>query len=144
MREPLGMDRMVVDVNFNDLKTESTDIELMDGDIVDIFSVQTLIGNYVDITGNVFRPGRFEYTEKLNVNDLVMMADGLVEDAYLDMAHIIRRNDDLTKEILEFNLENAINQTGNDNLELQPFDSLVVFNKIPYLMHSKLFTVPVQ
>ena len=129
MREPLGMDRMVVDVNFNDLKTESTDIELMDGDIVDIFSVQTLIGNYVDITGNVFRPGRFEYTEKLNVNDLVMMADGLVEDAYLDMAHIIRRNDDLTKEILEFNLENAINQTGNDNLELQPFDSLVVFNK---------------
>ncbi|MFQ6677654.1 MAG: SLBB domain-containing protein [Fidelibacterota bacterium] len=128
-RELLGMDRMLLDVSIHDLKTKSTDMELMDGDTINIFSVQTLIGNYVDISGNVYRPGRFEYTEKLNVYDLVEMADGLVEDTYLDMAHLIRRNDDLTKEILEFNLGNAINQAEMDNLELQPFDSLVVFNK---------------
>ncbi len=140
-RETLAMERMVVDVNIYQLRTQGSHFEIMDGDTIDIFSVKDLRGNFVDISGNVLRPGRFEYTEELSVSDLVKMADGLMADTYLDIAHIIRLNDDLTKEILELNLGNALELTAMDDVKLQPFDSLVVFNKNTVFNAFKTVTV---
>jgi protein involved in polysaccharide export with SLBB domain len=128
-RKTLGMERMVIDVNMNHLQAVGTHLELLDGDTIIVFPVQDLRENYVDISGNVSRPGRYEIKEKLKVNDLVELADGIISDTYLEMAHLVRFNNDLTREMFELHLGQALQKNEQDNMVLQPHDSLIIFNK---------------
>ena len=59
------------------------------------------------ISGAVFRPGVYELTQGMTVDDLIKKANGLTEDAYKGRAQIFRLNDDLTKGILSFNALNS-------------------------------------
>ncbi len=119
----------MIDVNMNHLQAVGTHLELLDGDNIIVFPVQDLRENYVDIFGNVSRPGRYEIKEKLKVNDLVELADGIISDTYLEMAHLVRFNNDLTREMFELHLGQALQKNEQDNMVLQPHDSLIIFNK---------------
>lgn len=85
--------RMREDSSFIQLRsafTDSTgalreDLTLQDEDEVRIFSRTTFrVEKYVAIVGGVRRPGRVAYREGMTVRDVILLADGLTDDAQLE------------------------------------------------------------
>lgn len=67
------------------------DLELADGDEVRIFSqTEFRPTRYVVISGAVRKRGRFPYREGMTMRDLILMAGGLQESAWLGEAEIAR------------------------------------------------------
>ena len=95
----------------------------------DIFVVSKLLArfsNRVNITGAIFRGGFFEFTEGMTVADLIRKADGLKEDAYTGRAQVVRLKDDLTKEILSFDVRRSLNNDSDQNLRLKREDEVII------------------
>lgn len=94
------------------------------GDRYLVSKVLNRFANRVNITGAVFRPGIYELTQGLTLGDLIRKADGLQEDAYMERGQIIRLKNDLTRELLSFNLKDVLN--GNNNVALKREDSVII------------------
>jgi polysaccharide export outer membrane protein len=68
------------------------DVALQDDDEIRIFSRAAFLpGRYVTIVGAVRNPGRVPYREGMTMRDVVLLADGVTEDADLTAAEIARR-----------------------------------------------------
>ena len=125
-----GMDRVIVDINLENLSNDNLTIDIFDGDELQILSIQEKERNYVDITGSsVIREGRYEMTSNMTIMDLINVADGFTNNAYMDLAHIIRIKDDLTNEILSINLRKAMSNDYANNIKLKFQDKLIVYNQ---------------
>ncbi len=108
-RAAIGMDRMLVDINLQEVIDNNIDVELYDGDNLKVFSIKDSLNNYVDILGtSVTRPGRYQLELGMKINDLIKLSDGLLDNAYLSEAHLVRLKDDLSNEIFSIDL----NKTG--------------------------------
>jgi polysaccharide biosynthesis/export protein len=71
------------------------DFALQEDDVIDVFAVTRFRPErYVSIGGAVRRGGRFPYRDGMTMRDLVLMAGGLQESAYLREAEIARLPDD--------------------------------------------------
>jgi polysaccharide export outer membrane protein len=71
------------------------DLVLQAEDEIRIFSRATFLpAPYVTIVGGVRNPGRLPYREGMTMRDVVLLADGVTEDADLTQAEIARREDD--------------------------------------------------
>ena len=67
------------------------DIPLHEDDEIDVFSVTDFRPTrYVAINGAVHKGGQYPYREGMTVRDLVLMAGGMEQSAYLDSAKIAR------------------------------------------------------
>lgn len=83
----------------------------------DIFTVDSILNRYsnrVTLMGAVFRPGQFELQPGLTLRQLIVRADGIKEDAFLERATIVRLQPDNTPETISFNVSAVINGTGAD------------------------------
>jgi protein involved in polysaccharide export with SLBB domain len=67
-----------------------SEVPLLDGDRITVDSITVKLENYVDIRGQVKRPGRYELTEGLTLAQLVESAGGLWPDALLEKVVIDR------------------------------------------------------
>ena len=65
--------------------------------------------NRVIIEGAVMRPGQFELTTSLTLAQLIRKAEGVKEDAFLNRAVITRLKDDLTLEVVPFDVSGILN-----------------------------------
>jgi protein involved in polysaccharide export with SLBB domain len=95
----------------------------------DVFVVSRLLSrfkNRISITGAVFRGGFFEFAEGMTVADLIRKADGLKEDAFVERAQLVRLKDDLTKEMLSFNVRSALNNDPVQNIKLKREDEVII------------------
>lgn len=63
---------------------------IKNGDIVSVFAVVEKIQNYVQVDGNVLRPGRYAYRQDMTLKDVIKKAAGLDDDTYLDRVDIYR------------------------------------------------------
>ncbi|MDP6276052.1 MAG: SLBB domain-containing protein, partial [Candidatus Marinimicrobia bacterium] len=93
-----------------------------------IFSILDLRQNIVEINGAVVRPGRFDIGESLQLRDLVLKADSLVGDAYIDRVDVVRFNPDFTEKLLKLNLGLAMKGDPQHNIQLEPMDRVTVFS----------------
>jgi protein involved in polysaccharide export with SLBB domain len=89
-RQP-GIDRVLVDVDAAALARGDA-IELRDGDVIRVFEVNADRRNRVVLTGEVNRPGVYEWRSGLTLADLLERADGPSERAYVARTHIFRLN----------------------------------------------------
>ena len=129
-RKEFGMDRMIIDINLQDVIDNNIEIELYDGDVLEIFSITDFEENSVYINSkSVMRPGKYQLLPNMRVLDLINASDGILNDAYLQLAHIKRIKDDLTYELININLENVIKEKPSDNLKLEYKDELIIYNK---------------
>ena len=64
----------------------------------------------------------------MTVKDLVMKADSLFPDAFLDKALLIRTNPDGKQSMMNFNLKRAI-EGAADNILLQNLDTVMVYKE---------------
>ena len=128
-REQLGMERMYVDVNLEQVLKSKNKFILQDGDRIEVFSVLDSRLNAVDLIGSVTRPGRYDLGDSMTISQLINKADGLLGDAYLERADIIRLKPDFTEELIKVNLKDALIGNLKDNIDLQGSDRVQVYGK---------------
>ncbi len=109
------------------------------GDLFEVSKISNRFQNRVTIEGAVYRPGDFELTPGLTAGQLIRKADGLREGAYTGRAQVFRTKEDISKEIISFNVRDAIN--GISDVLLQKDDSVSIFS-ITQL--TDIFDVSVQ
>lgn len=122
-------EKKYVDVNYEGVANGSSpDILLEDGDSVAVYSILNTYKNSVEIRGNVFRPGTYEYRPGMRVSDLLNLADGVDHETYYERAQLVRLNEpDFIPEIIEFNLGRLISGDESQDLELKRYDSITVY-----------------
>ena len=121
--------QVVIDINDKDLE-KSKQFHLKDGDLVSIFNIVDREENVVYLYGNVKRQGRYEYKEGMKIRDLIKDYNDLLPETYFDYALIKRLAlPDLRTELIPFNLEKVFTDGAKYNPDLQPQDSIYIFNK---------------
>jgi len=118
-----------------DLVSESTnaipDVEVLDGDIIKVFPVVEKNKNAVYLTGNVQRPGKYEYKDGMKLSDLIPDYQSLLPETYFDYVLILRQDPPtFLNRIIPANLKKAIeDKSGPENIPLQPRDEVVVYSR---------------
>jgi protein involved in polysaccharide export with SLBB domain len=103
-----------------------SDLTLQEQDEIRVFSRSTFLPNrYVTVVGAVRNPGRVPFREGMTMRDLVLLANGVTEDADLRMAEIARRaqTDDpgALAQTIRVRLDStALASGGTDGIPLAP------------------------
>lgn len=126
-RADLGMDRMYTDVNLEEVLASEDSFQLQDGDRIQVFSVLDIRQNIVDIRGAVTRPGSYDLGDSLKLSELIKNADGLMGDAYLDRADVVRIKPDFTEELIKLNLGKVLAGDPNSDINLKGLDRVRVY-----------------
>ena len=108
------------------------------GDLFRVTKILNRFANRIKVEGAVFRPDYYSFTEGMRVSDLITRAEGLKEDAYTKRAMIIRLKSDLTTEIVNVNLENALSGGLNDDIELKREDIIKVYSILDFREQYKV------
>lgn len=124
------------------------DIPLMKNDVLYIPSIQNLKERQtVTIHGRVSSAGTYSYAENMTVEDLVVMAGGLLEDAATVKVDITRRIKDTksstySKEIGKtFTVDLSNNfEVGKESFVLEPFDQVYI-RKSPTYQEQQNVTI---
>ena len=98
------------------------------GDKIEIDSVVQKYQDRIILKGSVYRPGIYSLNSVKNIKDLILRAEGVKPDTYLEKAYITRTNNDLTTSNIQFNVYDQLNDIGND-LELKEEDVVTIFSK---------------
>jgi polysaccharide biosynthesis/export protein len=102
------------------------DLALQEEDEVRVFSRSAFLPTrYVTVTGAVRRPGRVPFREGMTMRDLVLLADGVTEDADLREAEIARRSTSSDPGALATSIRVRLDSTalasgGTDGIPLAP------------------------
>lgn len=114
-------ERKIVDVNADQFATYKP----VNGDKYIVEKILDRFENRVEISGAVFRPGKYELEKGMTLKQLIQKADGLKEDAFLNRGYISRLNLDNTPALLSFDVEKIINGTQAD-IPLQREDKVTI------------------
>ena len=128
-RKTAQMDRVLKDFSIKDLTDSNNNLNLEDGDIINIFSISDKRENTVKIDGAISRPGSYDLGDSLYLKELILKADNLLGDAYLDRADIYRIKDDLKTELIKINIYKALENDVSHNIKLKANDSIKVYSK---------------
>jgi protein involved in polysaccharide export with SLBB domain len=111
------------------------------GDEFKVTEILQRFENRVQIIGAVFRPDTYSFYENMRIADLILKADGLKEDAYKKRAVILRLKDDLTTEIVNVNLLDALSGNNAANILLKREDQITVYSILDF---KEEFTVSIN
>lgn len=113
-----GSQKQINDIRFPDEKN----FKLQDGDSVHVGKVLDRFANKIEIEGAVFREGDYELKDSTTVSSLIERAEGIREDAFMNRGLIYREKDDLSTEVVSFNLRDLLNDPEKHDIELQRND----------------------
>lgn len=124
----------IISVDLNEILNGSKDIELKREDMITINSKLALKEEYnIEIKGEVLNPGKYPYAENARVEDLIVAAGGLKENASRKKIEIARRfmNDGsvVSKEsatIINYEVTEDLKNTKD--IHLEPFDLITVYS----------------
>ena len=122
------MDRMLVDINLEEIMKSKDDYPIQDGDHVRLFSILKMRENTVTISGSVVRPGTYDLGDGLRLKDLIQRAKGLIGDAYLERADVVRVNADFTEKLLKLDIQAVMDNSADHNMLLQPMDRVRIYS----------------
>ncbi len=124
--------QQIIEFNVADVynRVPGADLPLQPKDTVEIFAQEGIERPFeVRIEGAVARPGTYLWAANLRVNHLLLHAGGLLPNAYLERADLLRLTDDQTYTVIPVNLKAA--QAGDEaaNLTLLRGDILKVMTR---------------
>ena len=128
------VDRRKADANIDGPVSQTFNVEesdfatfvLKDGDAVSVRTNNDRFTNKVSISGPVWRPGSYSISDTLQtLKQLLVVAGGLREDAYLAKAFITRLGEDRNKEQVSFALSDVI--LGAQDIALMPDDQVHIY-----------------
>jgi polysaccharide export outer membrane protein len=124
-----GVERALVDVDVRALLAGGPAPRLFDRDVVSVFTVASERRNRVTVTGEVRRPGIYEWQPGQTLWGVIERAEGLGEDAYTARAHVYRLDPrDGTRSLLRIPLYAATPGVRQD-IQLSDRDSIVVYSR---------------
>lgn len=138
----------VLEVNLKDLLAGSqADITLQREDVIRISSIYDIQNErYVQVLGEVRRPGTYPFAQGITPEELILMAGGFQESANTQDVEIARRLEDSDLGTLADLIQVKINPTlslSEASPELQPFDQVIVRKRASFTM-QRLVTVEGQ
>jgi protein involved in polysaccharide export with SLBB domain len=123
-------DRVLVDVSLAQLQPDAEPVAMFDRDSVVVRDIRVERANVVTVEGQVERPGEYEFRDGMSIWELVARAGGLLPDAFLARAHVIRTDPgDSTYTMEVASLERAPNGEPVDDLRLRDQDHVVVYGR---------------
>ena len=127
-RQP-GRERTLVDVALEDL-TRGRTVRLIDGDRIRVSTISDARRNRVAVTGDIQRPGEYEYRPGMTALDLITSAQGLLPTAYTPIAHVVRLNPaDSSTALIQVTLSDVNAPDHASKVALSDLDELVVFSR---------------
>ena len=119
--------RTVVDVDLS--PGNAPDPTLMDGDVIQVFSILDQVESIVMLEGHVQRPGSFEWRQGMRVSDVIPSIGDMLPNPDLEYALLARETQPTRRiELLYVNLGQAIAAPGSAaDLLLQPRDQVLTF-----------------
>lgn len=88
-RQP-GRERVVLDVRINGNLDQLSAVPLQEGDIVTVFPIGDLRRNVITVSGEVFKPGTYQFTPGMTLQSLVGAAQGALPWAMTDRIKVTR------------------------------------------------------
>lgn len=134
VEQKTGKEFKVLDIN----EANYSDYIPKSGDVFKVSRILDRFENRIKIEGAVFRPDTYSFTKGMRVSDLITRAEGLKEDAYTKRAKIIRLKSDLTAEIVNIDLNAALDGDSNANIELRREDVLTVYSVLEFREEYKI------
>ncbi len=123
-------EEVLVDVSIDSLTAYNRDFPLRDGDSIFVYRVPTALRNYVQVVGAVKVPGRYELQDGDKISDILFKTEGILTEADLGRAYVIRLKEDQSKQILPFKLEEVVNDfRSTENLMLKNLDTIQVVSR---------------
>ena len=130
-RTPGGAQRVTLDVPIATGMTPVPPVPIEDGDVVTIYTVTDDARNFVQITGNVYLPGKFGFAPGLTLSQLIKRAGGLQPATYAGRAHISRLNPaDQTRRIIPVALPADSTSPWPDDMRLQDQDEVTIYGRL--------------
>ncbi|MBN1130722.1 MAG: SLBB domain-containing protein [Chitinispirillaceae bacterium] len=113
----------------NNNKIPSFEIE--DGDIVKIFPILEKDKYAVYLSGNVLRPGKYEFKQGMRIGNLIPDYLALLPETYFNYGILLRQNPEtFIHTLFPFNVKKVLDEPlSADNLALRPKDEVVIYNK---------------
>jgi protein involved in polysaccharide export with SLBB domain len=108
------------------------------GDVFRVTKILNRFENRIRIDGAVFRPNTYSFYEGMRISDLIAKAEGLKEDAYSKRARIIRVKSDLTTEIVNVDLEQALKGDLQADIALNREDVVTVYSILDFVEEYKI------
>jgi len=121
-----------IDVNYADyLKIKSSKPAYLGNlDYISVFSIEPTVRNVVYLSGNVIRPDRYELNPGMRLMDLIVKAEGLAPDTYLERAQIYRTlPPDMRPAVIALDLNKMKAGDSQNNPVLQEFDRVRIFSR---------------
>ncbi|MEK7718719.1 MAG: SLBB domain-containing protein, partial [Bacteroidota bacterium] len=134
--------KQVLDGSFDPVLQKEDNIQIQS--VFDLREAQN-----INITGEVLRPGSFEYSDNLTLGDLIFKAGGFSEVADLSGVEVVRRLsyeeaakiNDKMNEVYKFSLTRELKLSATDAaFRLKPFDAVYV-RRAPGSMIQGTFTI---
>jgi polysaccharide export outer membrane protein len=127
-RQP-GRERVLVDVSLQDMSRGAV-VRVMDGDRVRVSTISDSRRNRVAVTGDIQRPGEYEFRAGMTALDLIQAAQGLLLTAYTPAAHLVRLNQaDSSTSLVRVTLADPSAPDHASRIRLDDLDELVVFSR---------------
>jgi protein involved in polysaccharide export with SLBB domain len=98
------------------------------GDTYIVNKILNRFANRISITGAVYRPGEYELKEGMTLKQLIANADGLREDAFEGRATLHRLKDDLSPEVVSFDV-GSLMKGGIPDIPLRREDRVNIYSK---------------
>lgn len=111
----------------NQINSIDNPILLKKDDVLNILSINELRDdNYIEISGEINKPGVYPFSSNLTLNDLILLAGGVRKNATLAGIEISRINKfDDSESAQIFNL--SLNDLESElNFNLEPFDNIII------------------
>jgi protein involved in polysaccharide export with SLBB domain len=122
--------QVVIDIDDKHL-SKAMDIKLQDADLVNVFTIVDRDLNAVYLSGNVKRPGKYEYKPGMKVSDLIKSPSDLLDETHFEYALIKRiMLPDRRTELAPFNLGRFLLEKDESyNVTLKPEDHIYIFSR---------------
>ena len=127
---------------FNQIKGLDKPIFLEKDDVLNIISINDLKDdNYIEISGEINKPGVYPFSKNLNLEDIILLAGGVRKNATLKSIEISRVNSSenslSSSEVFYVDIDNL---NIDSNFQLKPFDNIIIRKdpNIEYLKFARI------
>lgn len=148
LRTKADLSSEMIEVNLKEvLAGTAPDVVLKREDVIRISSIYDIQNErYVQILGEVKKPGTYPYSESMKIEELIILAGGFQESANSQDIEIARRLEDSDLGTLSDIIPSRVNpdlSISSDSPSLQPFDQVIVRKRANFTM-QKLVAVEGQ
>ncbi len=121
--------KIVLDID--SMSQKFANFEIIDGDIVKIYPVLEKDKNAVYLSGNILRPGKYEFREGMKITDIIPNYHSLLPETYFEYAIILRQEPpSFLNRIIAFDLKQILeNPDSHHNILLQERDQIVIYDR---------------